>query len=368
MSESSAFKNLINPKVIQKIASEISNVWNPFDQREFVKISKKMEPLELKARVLLITEELKKHLPESYPKALKVLVKVIEKGRLEGFELWPFSEYIGQFGLDDFDLSMHAMHSLTQKFTSEFAVRPFFVRDHQKTLQYFKKWSQDKNHHVRRWVSEGSRPLLPWGMRLPVFIQDPTPTLELLTLLKFDEELYVRKSVANHLNDISKHHPELTVHTIVSWEKNCPTEHQKKIEWIKRHSLRTLIKKGNPKALKLMGASGEMKAKVSEIRLMKNTVKLGEKLEFSFTLTSQGKSDQKLVIDYVIHFLKSNGSLGNKVFKLKTIKLEPGEKIEIQKSHSMKPITTMKYCSGEQGLSIQVNGKVVGRKKWSFKA
>src|SRR5690606_14818811 len=186
-----------------------------------------------------------------------------------------------QFGLDHFDESMKAMYILTQRFTSEFAIRPFLLKNHTRVLKYFAKYASDKNVHVRRWVSEGSRPLLPWGQKIPIFVMDPTHTLLLLDKLKFDEELYVRKSVANHLNDISKNHPQVVIEILRMWEKDLPAIHLAKLQWIKRHALRTLIKKGHGGALKLMGVSGKASVEVKNFSLNKKRFKLHDTLNLS---------------------------------------------------------------------------------------
>ena len=361
-----AFKNWINSDVVNTMATEIASVYKSFDQKEFSKVAHEFAPLELKDRVLMITRALKDYLPSEYDKALKIIVQVMKRNKLKGFSLWPFSEYIGQHGLEHFDESMQAMHLLTQKFTSEFAIRPYFIKDASQVLSYFKKFAHDENEHVRRWVSEGSRPLLPWGLRLSVFVENPHLTLELLEILKFDEALYVRKSIANHLNDISKHHPKVVIDTISSWIRSCPPEHADKMAWIKRQGLRTLIKKGHPGALKLMGVGGETKIKVGNLVLNKERFKLGDKIEFSFVISSESKKEQKLVVDYLIHFVKSNGSLAHKVYKLKSCHIKAGEKISFKKSHSLKPIATMKWYRGEHAISVQVNGKAYSKKKWFF--
>lgn len=366
MESDSAFKNFINKNVVDSIGREVQHIYPEFGFKEFVKVSDKLAPLELKARVLLITAELKKHLPDSYNEAVKILVKAMERDQLKGFELWPFSEYISQFGLEHFDESMKAMYVLTQKFTSEFAVRPFILKNHSKVLNYFKKWATDKNVHIRRWVSEGSRPILPWGGKIPLFIMDPTHTILLLDKLKFDEELYVRKSVANHLNDISKNHPHVVIDVLKMWQKSCPEKHQAKLDWIKRQALRTMIKKGDKKALEMMGVTGEAKVKISEIKLNKKKFKMGDKLEFSFDLTSTSKSKQKLVVDYAIDFVKAGGKKSAKVFKLKSFELGAKETLTIKKSHSLKAITTMKYYKGLHHIFIQVNGKKLAEASWQF--
>lgn len=359
-----AFKNFINDSVVKNIGSSIQSVYADFDTKKFCKLD--LTPLELKARVLLITKNLKQLLPENYPEALNILLKAMEKGNLSGFSLWPFSEYISQFGLEHFDESMKGMYRLTQRFTSEFAVRPYFIKDHRKVLKYFSKWATDKNHHVRRWVSEGSRPLLPWGQKLPIFILDPTHTILLLEKLKFDEELYVRKSVANHLNDISKNHPQVVIEVLRLWQKDAKGDDVQKLQWITRHALRTLIKKGHPGALKLMGVGGKAAVKITDFVANKKKYKLNEHLNFSFKVTSTSKSSQKLIIDYAIDFMKANGKKGKKVFKLKTIELEAKETIELKKKHSLKPITTMKYYPGLHHVYLQINGEVLGQIDFYF--
>ena len=358
MENENAFKNLINEAVVKKISLEISKVYPDFNQKRFQKLVTELPSLELKARVLLITSHLKKELPSDYKEALCILVKAIESDKLKGFELWPFSEYISQFGLDHFDESMKAMYLLTSRFTSEFAIRPFLIKNHVRVLKYFTKWSTDKDPHVRRWVSEGSRPLLPWGQRIPLFVMDPTHTILLLDKLRFDEELYVRKSVANHLNDISKNHPQVVIEVLRMWQKDVPSEHADKIRWITRHALRTLIKKGHEGALKLMGVEGKASIKIQNFKLNKKRFKLNDQMDFSFEVISTSKKDQKLIIDYSIDFIKANGKSGKKIFKLKTEVLEAGQSVTINKKHSLKPITTMKFYSGTHHLKLQINGEV----------
>jgi len=365
MESESALKNLINENVIKKIAKDILKHYPSFDVKKFNALSAQINTLELKARVRLLAAELKELLPPDYSKALKILVKVMNEDHLSGFELWPFSEFIGQFGLDHFDESMEAMYVLTQRFTSEFAIRSFFIRDHKKVLDVFEKWARDKNVHVRRLVSEGSRPLLPWGERLILFVKDPMHTVPLLEILKNDDEIYVRKSVANHLNDISKHHPLLVIKLLRRWEMDCEGIHQDKITWIKRHALRTLIKKGHPEAMTFMGVDIKPKIKLQRFSLKQKKLTMGDKFSFNLVIESTSPRKQKLLIDYVIHFMKSNKTHGHKVFKLTAIEIEGKENIKIEKIHHLKKITTMKFYSGIQYLSIQINGEIL--KKVSFK-
>lgn len=359
-------KNLINHALVEKIAKEVLLAYPEFPKSKFKKMCLTLDELELKARVLLITSALKQNLPQDFTHSIKILVEVMERDKLKGFDLWPFSEYIGQFGLDHFNESLKAMEVLTSRFTAEFAVRPFFLKNSSRVLKFFKDNLHHPNVHIRRWISEGSRPLLPWGERLPEFMNDPAPTLTLLEELKFDDELYVRKSVANHLNDISKNHPLLVITTVRRWIEEGPPEHKPKIEWIKHRALRTLIKKGHKEALKLMGVVGEAKVALTPLKLNQKKFKLHDILEFQFEVTSLAKKSQRLVIDYLIDFVKANGTQSSKVFKLKIIELGPGESIILKKKHSLRPITTMTYYKGIHHLWIQINGKTLAKCEWNF--
>jgi 3-methyladenine DNA glycosylase AlkC len=367
----SAFKNWINAQLLNDIAKSIKAVHPEFASTQFLKISNDLGPLELKARVRLVREKLRELLPADYPKALKILMASMNDGSLKGFGLWPYADFIENYGLDHPDLSLKALYELTSKFTGEFAVRPFIRKSQIETLAQLEKWATDKNYHVRRWVSEGTRPRLPWGLRLQALVKDPAPTIKLLEILKYDSELYVRKSVANHLNDISKDHPEMLVKLLGVWQKTVPPEHSEKINWISRHSLRSLLKAGHPGALALLGFGAKVKIQAKNLKLKSSKVRVGQYLEFSFDVIctqSSGKKPQLLMIDYIIHHRKAGGKLSPKVFKLKSLQLSMGEKIKIAKRHSFKPVTTRVYYSGEHFVEIQVNGQKLCKAKFDFKA
>ncbi|MGZ5279780.1 MAG: DNA alkylation repair protein, partial [Pseudobdellovibrionaceae bacterium] len=218
--------------------------------------------------------------------------------------------------------------------------------------------------HVRRWASEGSRPRLPWGERLQDFVRDPSPTLPILEQLKFDPELYVRESVSNHLNDIAKDHPDLVVRILTGWKKEAGIKHADKVDWIIRRSLRTLIKDGHAGALKLIGISQKVKIQLVDFTVVKKRIKMGDRIQFEFEIQSLSNQPHDLVIDYIIHFVKSNKRTAPKVFKLKMIELPAKGKIRIEKKHHIKKITTREYYSGLHVLEIQVNGIVAGKQEW----
>jgi 3-methyladenine DNA glycosylase AlkC len=360
-SSESAFKHFFDLKLLQRIAKAIASIDKDFDEARFLKLMQELNPLEMKPRVRKIRDELKHQLPKSYPAALQILMKAAAGGKLSSFDLWPFAEFIQTYGLEDLKLSLDALQKITVLFTAEFAVRPFLIKYPKETLRYLEKCARDPDEHLRRWASEGTRPRLPWGERLQDFIRDPSQALPILEILKFDDALYVRKSVSNHLNDIAKDHPGLVIKILSKWKKEAGETHAKKVEWIIHRSLRTLIKNGHPEALKLIGVSTDAKVKLSGFKLNAKAFKLGARMEFEFKLESLAKKPQKLVIDYIIHFVKSNQSKSPKVFKLKSVMLPGEETVTIGKSHHLKKVTTRVYYPGAHWLEIQVNGKIVKR-------
>lgn len=359
-----ALKHMFNQALLNRMATSLKEVYPEFDSRSFKKLMPHLRELEMKPRVLLLRDELKKRLPQNYSQALKVLISSTVGGGVKGFDLWPYTEFIQTYGLDHKEESLEALKALTQLFTSEWAIRPFIKKYPDSTMKFLKDCARDKNVHVRRWASEGTRPRLPWGERLHDFVKDPGPTLKILEYLKFDSELYVRKSVSNHLNDIAKDHPDLVVKVLKKWQKTAGKQHKTKIDWIIRRSLRTLIKQGHSGALALMGVDPKAKYKMGKVSLKSKKIKLGEKIEFSFELKSLAKSPQTLVVDYIIHFVKSNNKTAPKVFKLKTLQMPGASTVKLEKSHTVKKITTREYYSGLHVLEIQINGRSTGRQEW----
>lgn len=360
-------KNHLNKDVVRRMARSLQKAYPQFQSHVFLAVEKKLPQLELKERVSAISSALQQALPKSYPSSVEVLLASLQDNELHGFALWPYTQFIQDHGLHHRDLSLKALAQLTPLFTSEFAIRPFIKKEPQKTLAYLLKCTQSSNTHLRRWSSEGSRPRLPWGERLDLFIQNPKLTLPILEKLKYDGELYVRKSVANHLNDIAKDHPQVVLKLLNQWKSKAPLIHQEKIDWIIRHSLRTLIKQGNSEALKLIGVNTASRVKISDLEITKPHIYLGDSLEFKMKIELLSSKKQKLVVDYILHHRKANGKMSGKVFKLKTFELEPNKKMAISKSHPVKKITTRKYYPGLHRLEIQINGKLYGSKDWFLK-
>jgi 3-methyladenine DNA glycosylase AlkC len=261
---------------------------------------------------------------------------------------------------------MHANYKHTKVFRAEFSVRYFIENYPQESMKLLRTWLKDENHHVRRLVSEGTRPRLSWASRLPASQKDPMPVISLLDGLKADPELYVRRSVANNLNDIVKDHPNVVIETLKACSKN-KNEHK---DWIVKHASRSLIKMGHSEALILQGFDPNVKVQINNFQ-SNEFVQFGEYLEFEylefdFDLLNQEKVDARVVVDFVVYFKKANGKLSPKVFKLSEKKLKLQEILKISKRHPILEISTRKYYNGMQRLAIQANGKEIAEEEFEL--
>lgn len=320
-------KNLFGEKVVRAIASDLHRVYPPFRKRRFENACMaRLRRLELTARAWHIADVMHEHLPQPFVAAADVLAASLgpalarsESFGLEPLRYMPHVFFVQKYGLDDFDAAMHTQYELTKRFSAESSIRAFLVRYPAETYARLLEWARDENVHVRRLVSEGTRPRLPWAPRLRAFQTDPRPVIALLEMLRDDSERYVQRSVANNLNDIGKDHPDLAVDVCRRWSSDAPPGRA----WIVRHALRSLVKKAHRGALETLGVSDNPKIAVRKVRLDPRIVKLGSRLRFAFEIASTGASDQDLVIDYAVHFLKANGVARAKVFKLRKLTLSP---------------------------------------------
>ncbi len=317
-----------------------------------------IDGLELKERVDHVIAVLGDYLPSKFSAAADVLIKlpaVWECGDpddpLRGFAIWPLTDYVAVYGLNAPKKALKVMEVLTPFFSAEFAIRPFIEKHPELVMAHLQGWVNHKDDHVRRLVSEGTRPRLPWGIRLGGFVEDPTPALPLLDQLRLDESQYVQRSVANHLNDIAKDHPDLVVDICSRWQK----EDQGKSDWVISHGTRTLVKAGHPKVFALLGYTQSPSIDVEKIALGGKKVSVGDLLTFSAYVKSK-KDRQKCVVDYVVYYQKANGQLAPKVFKLKNVTLNRDERLILEKSVSFKKISTRKFHLGQHALAIQING------------
>lgn len=362
--ESTAFKDQLGEAAVGRLADALLAAYPDFPHAAFVRDALRGLPaLELKARVSHIIAALHAHLPADYPRALEVIVAAGEGGRraavppaLRGFAAWPLIDFIGVHGLAHPAASLDALRHLTDLFSAEFAVRPFIAQAPAATLEVLAGFIQDDNEHVRRLVSEGTRPRLPWGMRLSEFQRDPTPVLGLLEQLRDDPALYVRRSVANNLNDISKDHPDLAVATCRRWQGGGGDERA----WIIRHATRGLVKAGHPGALALHGCDPDAAVELDGVSLSSTSVAVGEDLGLVLSLRSTGGGPQTLIVDYVVHHVKKNGARTPKVFKLAKLTLAPGETRALRRVHKLRFISTRVYYPGLHRVEVVVNGRVLG--------
>jgi 3-methyladenine DNA glycosylase AlkC len=316
--------------------------------------AKDWDNLALKQRLTRMSESLRSHLPDDYPKALKVILKVAPE--FGGFEALFFPEFVSSYGRspDHRKLSLAALLELTQYSSSELAVRPFIEDRPATMMKWMLKNSRHKNYHIRRLASEGCRPRLPWASQLIFLREDPSAILPILDQLRADPELYVRKSVANNLNDITKDHPEIAIDLIWQWKKKSP---QNETQWIIRHGLRSLIKQGHPEALKILGYAEPDTVKVSDFSLDKKTLAMGQDLLITTKLRNSTNQSINVVVDYVLHHKKSNGKTSPKVFKGSNIILGPRQSLTIEKRHKIRPITTRRYYPGQHWVQLQINGQ-----------
>lgn len=304
---------------------------------------------ELKQRMRHITHALHEFLPEDYGTALTILEQAAPA--FGGFEAMFFPDFVEVYGLADWDRSMTALEHFTKYSSSEFAVRPFIVQDQQRMVRQLKLWAASPNEHVRRLASEGSRPRLPWAMALPAFKQNPVPLLPILKRLKADPSEYVRRSVANHLNDISKDHPQIVLTLAEQWLKGKP-----ETRWIMKHGCRTLLKQGDPQTLALFGYRKPGDLTIQHFQLRPPVIRMGEQVEFEFELVSRKTELGQIRMEYAVEFVRLKGATTRKVFKISE-GIYPERSRVYRSTHSFKPISTRNYYPGTHCLAIIVNGQ-----------
>ncbi len=362
MADFPLLKDMIDAPLVEQLAGRIGAVHPAFERERFVSaVMAELESLELKARFNSIADQLRRHLPEDIPLALDILVAILDESDAErepiaeaGLRLLPIPAFVERHCVDHPEAALDAIYCITRQVTCEAAIRPFIARHPKATMDRLRQWALDENEHVRRLVSEGSRPRLPWAPQLRAFIADPTPALALLELLKDDPSLYVRRSVANHLNDISKDHPAIVLERMACWARDAGVERS----WLINHALRSLVKAGDARALEILGF-GAADVELVGLRLSR-AVQFGGELEFAFELRNRGLAAQKLMVDFALHLVKANGARAAKVFKLKRLTLAAGASAHVSKRFAIKPISTRRYYPGSQRLEIQVNGRIVG--------
>jgi len=349
-------KNRLNKAYVKGLAGTLARAHAPFPVQRFLDLvlDQTWEDRELKQRMAHITQCVNTCLSGNYRQDLAIIQKAAMD--FSGFEAMFFPEYVELFGRHDWDASLPALAFLTRFSSSEFAVRPYLKEDAPRMMAQMLEWAGDENYHVRRLASEGCRPRLPWAMALPAFKKDPSLILPILERLKTDSEEYVRRSVANNLNDISKDHPNLVLEIAARWLKEKPETRR-----LVKHACRTLLKAGNPKALALFGFGLPQGVSVEQLTITPTEIAIGEKLSFSFLVKTQQTSSLRL--EYAVSYMKANGTHSRKIFKISEKEWRPGQKT-VTKAQAFANLTTRKHYPGEHFLEIVINGQAL--EKGSF--
>lgn len=367
------FKNEFNAKVIALMGKHLQRAWSEFDQTGFENMClDKLESLELKERIKHISGALTAFLPQdNFDQSTSILLDSLAPYHEGGAADWqqgitgwgtlPLNDYVATHGSDHFDKTMLFFKQSTAHFSAEFDIRYFLLGDQDRTLDLLWTWTKDSNYHVRRLVSEGTRPRLPWAMKLQPFIDDPSPILPLLEALRDDEEEYIRRSVANNLNDIAKDHPDLVAKIAKAWLKDADKNRQRLV----KHACRTLIKQGHKQTLEALGF-GDPNVVLEAFNIKTPIVAFGNALEFEIVLRSTLDQTQELIIDYAIYHRKANGSTSPKVFKWKNITLKANNVLNATKKHMIKPITTRVYYNGTHAVEIFINGISLGKQDFQL--
>ena len=370
------FKNFFNPDLIEAMAEHLARQSTRFDAPRFREHALNgLDALELKQRSNHITDALCISLPDDFRSACAILTGALhpeddvdlselttDARGIRGWAVMPMADFVARNGLDDFDHSMGVLKEMTKRMSAEFAVRPFIAADAGRAMRHVERWAHNGNYHVRRLASEGSRPRLPWGLRLNEFVADPKPILPVLEALRDDPEEYVRRSVANSLNDIAKDHPDLVAGIAREWLSGDPGKERRRLV---RHACRSLVKAGHRPTLDALGY-GQASVALDRFSIDRDTIRVGEAVRIKAELRSTAKSEQDLIVDYVVHHRKANGSTSPKVFKWKALRLAAGESLVLEKSHSMRPVTTRTYYGGRHLVAIQANGQRLGEQAFTL--
>ncbi|MFO0676212.1 MAG: DNA alkylation repair protein [Polyangiaceae bacterium] len=356
-------KTFFSKDLAKRIAASIAKVHPKFPSAAFVKdASAGLDGLELLARARHMSEALHAHLPDDYEDAVDVLLRslgpVHAQDELLGVGMGPFfylphTTFVATHGLDHFDVSMRAQHALTQRFTCEFSIRPFLARHREKTVKVLRAWTKDPSAHVRRLVSEGTRPYLPWGSRVPWLVDEPDALLPFLEALKDDPSTVVRRSVANHLNDHARNHPDWVCDVAERWLRGASEERRALVD----HALRSRVKAGDRRALTILGFGGEAKVEVTDVSFSPKRLAIGGSTRIDVTLVSRAKATQSLAVDLVVHFVKARGESSPKVFKIGRYDLPAKASRTIGKSVSLAVHTTRKPYAGRHRVDVVVNGR-----------
>lgn len=355
---SSQLKDIYSPAFYEQLATVLTATIPGFDQQVFIRriFNEDFEQKELKARMRHTAAVVHSFLGPFFPDNAVLISAVIKELRRQQFgedqlAFMFLPDYVEVYGLDHYEAAVTAIEELTQFVSCEYAVRPLLLRYEKQMIRQMIRWAKHDNHKVRRLASEGSRPRLPWAVAIPALKADPGPILPLLESLKNDPHEWVRKSVANCLNDIAKDHPELVIRIAKDWKGRT-----RETDAIVKHGCRTLLKQAHPAILELYGLDSAAIA-LGNFDIPIPEVTIGDYLSFNFTVSNKSREPRMIRLEYAVYYLRQNNSRSKKVFKISERIFEPGETITIQRRQSFKLITTRQFYPGIQQLSVIINGK-----------
>lgn len=354
-------KNIYHTKFFDRFIISVQEVVPDFNKASFLKeiYDSEWENRELKQRMRHITLVLKNHLSDDFNTNIETLLKLIPVLEKNGFkpnnlEYIFFPDFIEIYGLEHYEISIKAFEAVTQFVSCEFAVRPFVIKYQDNMIKQMLLWANHKHSSVRRLATEGCRPRLPWAMAIPSLKENPTPIIPILEKLKSDSSEYVRRSVANNLNDISKDNPVTVINLVKKWHGKT-----EETNWLVKHASRTLLKQGNTEVMTLFGFGAIDKIKISDFKILTPNVKIGDAVAFTFKLDNTSNKASKIRLEYGLYYQKANGSLSRKVFKISEKEYPENSTTIINKKQSFKVITTRKFHLGKHQISIIINGKEV---------
>jgi 3-methyladenine DNA glycosylase AlkC len=382
---STAFKDQIDAALVDRVASAFRAVDAAFDTASFRReATDGLGALELKGRISHVAEALRRVLPDDMVDAAAVVDGVLAlapdgddegaPGGLSGWDVWPIAEWVALAGRAQPDVALELLSRVTRYASGEFAIRPFIDDDPAGVMARLSEWVGRDDEHVRRLVSEGTRPRLPWARRLAVAEADPTFAVGLLDRLVDDPSEYVRRSVSNHLNDLCKVAPDDTRRIAAGWSERAAAaaaagdaERAEQIRWALRRGLRTLVKGGEPEVFRLLGHDPDVALRV-ELELRTPHVELGGAVEWTLRVESLEPAPHRIVVDYAIGFLRADGTPGRKVFKWTTRDLAPWASLVLERCHRITPISIRTYRTGRHPLWVQVNGREVAETAFELSA
>lgn len=348
-------RDIYNDEKLQEIAEQFQMEVADFPVSEFLEKvqSDDWGELSLRQRHERLARSVFEVLNRPYNQVAEILQQVNDHA--QGFSYLFLPDMVALYGLAELELSLATLGVLTTGSTAEFAIRPFLEQDFTSTFAQMQIWAASCNEHHRRLASEGLRPNLPWGKKVSTIEAHRQEIFDLLATLKADSSLYVRKSVANHLNDWTKKYPEEVLDVLEQWQGSSA-----ETDWICKQAARTLLKASHPRALILFGYRGNLAFSQMSFSLGASQVSQGDKLTIRYAVQLASKEkNRKIRLELQLGFVKKSGKISYKTFMLKDSQLEPGQELGGQWTYDWVDKTTRKHQNGQHVLRFVVNGQVV---------